>query len=212
MGKNIGIFGGTFNPIHLGHLNLAIEAIEKKPLDEVWFCPAHQNPFKLDEQPIAAHHRLEMIKRAIAHVPHCRVIEFELERQPPSYTIDTLRYLIAQERDRSDPNRFFLIIGDDSLPGFLSWHQVDEIIRLVPLIVGSRDTAPISNRHSANAKIQGALTEGLLKTRLMEISSTEIRERLAKGKCCVHLLPKEVLDYIKEHHLYLSPNVKLDYH
>src|ERR1700741_3811719 len=104
---NIGIYGGTFDPIHLGHLNLAIDMLEKRNLDEIWFCPAWISPHKLAKEPAAAaHHRLAMLQLAIAGIPQFRILDVEIQRQGPAYTVDTLRELIEQEKSKSAPAQF----------------------------------------------------------------------------------------------------------
>lgn len=201
MGKTIGIFGGTFDPIHFGHLNLAIEVLEKKPLDEVWFCPAHISPFKQGEKSVEPSHRLNMINLALTTFKQFRSIDIELKREGPSYTIDTLRYLIDQEKLNLSPKNFVFIMGDDATRDFLKWHLAEEIVRLVPLAIGCRQQhlqCPLTG----NQNVDKALKQGCIPTRVMDISATEIRDRLKKGLNCRHLVPKEVLDYIKEFHLY----------
>lgn len=198
MGKVIGIFGGTFDPIHLGHLNLAIEILEKKPLDEVWFCPARSSPFKREGESTAAHHRLKMIDLAIAPIPAFRSVDIELQREGPSYTIDTLRYFVEQEKSNPSPTTFSLIMGEDTFFNFFNWRHPEEIMRLAPLTIGCRQ---YNLAGKEDPVIEQAL-KGCLSTRIMEISGTEIRERLKKGLYCGHLVPKEVLDYIREFHLY----------
>lgn len=96
--KRIGFFGGTFDPIHLGHLNLAVEIMEKRQLDEVWFCPARVNPFKQDEQATDAFQRLEMVKIAIRDIPFFRAVDVEMSREGPSYTYDTIVELQKKKR------------------------------------------------------------------------------------------------------------------
>lgn len=199
--KSVGIFGGTFDPIHFGHLNLAVEMLEKHSLDEVWFCPARINPHKQQEIPTATQHRLEMVRRAIAKHPKFRLLEIEMTREGPSYTIDTLHWLIQQESLKPDPAHFFLILGEDSLTGFSKWHRPEEIVKLVPLLIGSRNG--VSTAIQGSELIQKAIQKGLTPTRIMEISATDVRSRLKKMQYCCHLLPMEVLDYIQAHQLYL---------
>ena len=198
MAKQIGLYGGTFDPFHLGHLNMAIEIQEKKKLDEIWFCPARNSPHKHQEPTAPVEHRLKMIEKAIAAVPKMRVIDIESRREGPSYTIDTLKMLIQQY-----PNeQFHLILGTDAVQGFSQWRSPQEIVRLVPLIIGNRRCEPASNAHTEEPEIRVAIQQGYLQTSVMEISATEIRRRLRDGLFCGHLLPKEVLDYIKAFQLY----------
>ncbi len=203
MGKKIGILGGTFNPIHLGHINFAIEVLEKKPLDEIWFCPAWQNPFKSGEASVDAFHRLNMIRLAIAPIPQFKVLDYEIKKQTVSYTVETLRYLIEQENHQADPRQYFLMVGGDAFTQFFDWRQPEEIVRLAPIIIGSRDFST-PTPWEGDPRLKEIASQGLLNMRIMEISSTEVRNRLAKNAYAGHLIPKEVLDYIKEHHLYLN--------
>lgn len=196
--QNIGIYGGTFNPVHFGHLNLAIEILEAHRLDEVWFCPAQCNPHKLKTQPIAIEHRLKMLELALENVPKCRVLDFEALRPGPSYTIETLQALISQENSSS--RRFSLIIGDDAIPGFFHWLQPEEIVKLVPIFVGKRGI--VIPELKGNPEISSALSRGMTSTRILDISSTDVRKRLKLGLYCGHLVPAKVLDYIYANQLY----------
>jgi nicotinate-nucleotide adenylyltransferase len=203
MSKSIGIYGGTFDPFHLGHLNLAMEIFEKRMLDEVWFCPAQVSPHKLEEQPpVAAHHRLNMLKLAIKDIPYFRVLDVELFRETPSYTVDTLRDLIRQKQTQLNPALFYLILGDDSLSSFFQWHQPEEIVQLAPLLIGNRLANFTPEYFSGDSAICLSIQKGWTPTRLMEISATDIRSRLRARKYCGHLMQKEILDYIYANQLY----------
>jgi nicotinate-nucleotide adenylyltransferase len=135
--KKIGFFGGSFDPIHFGHLNLAIEMLEKHGLDEILFCPAFCSPFKIDRPPVASpEHRLEMLKLVLADVPQFRLSSLEIERRITSYTIETLKKLpFAQYR---------LLLTRESAESFSKWRDPQEIERLAPLLIGER-TLPISS-------------------------------------------------------------------
>lgn len=198
----IGLFGGTFDPIHWGHLNLAFELMEKKQLDQVWFIPAQMNPFKLQAPPTSIEHRLVMTQLAIQDIPQFHLKDLEKERPPPSYTIHTLRAFIAEEAYHPAPNQFYLLMGEDSVPGFFHWHLPEEIVKLVPLLIGSRSGIWQYELENFSLPIRQAIQEGLTPTRLIDISSTDIRHRLAKGLYCGHLIPSPVLQYIHENHIY----------
>ncbi len=135
--KNIGFFGGSFDPIHFGHLSLAIEMLEKHGLDEILFCPAFCSPFKVERPPAASPEaRLEMLKLVLADVPQFRVTSLEIERCVASYTVETLKRLpIAQYR---------LILTKESAAFFSKWKEPEEIQRLAPLLIGER-AFPISS-------------------------------------------------------------------
>lgn len=203
MQGKVGFFGGSFDPIHFGHLNLAVELMEAHNLEQVLFCPANINPHKLNQEGAATSHRLEMVKLAISGNPNFQLLDLESKRKGISYTIDTLRDLIAQEELSSNPKKIFLLLSDEAVPGFFQWHQPEEIIKIVPLLIGSR--LPITNNllpEQANQSICEAIKKGWTMTSRMDISSTEIRNRLRKRLYCEHLMPKKVLDYIYQKHLY----------
>ncbi len=201
MTKHIGLYGGTFDPIHFGHLNLAIEMLEKHGLDEIWFCPAFINPHKLNNGPhVSSTHRYKMIDLAIAGISYFKLINFEIEQSQPSYTFDTLKHFVHEEAFSN--HRFSLIIGEDAVPGFFHWYNAEEIVALVPVLVGSRSLSLDQAILAGNKKICAALTQGWTRTRVMEISSTEIRDRLKNKQSCRHLVPHETLYYIYKNELY----------
>lgn len=178
----IGIFGGSFNPIHWGHIHLAIALLEAKKLNEIWFIPNHISPFKKEVE-VEGKSRLQMVKKAIQGIPGFKVLDIEVKKRGKSYTIDTVRTL----KEKYPHYQFFLILGDDLLKDFHQWKEVDELVKLAPPLVGSRN---------------GIVQKGVVPIPRVEISATEIRKRLKKKKFCGHLLPAKVLDYIKRHRLY----------
>jgi len=183
--KKIGIFGGSFDPIHFGHLNLAIQMLEKAELDEILFCPALYSPFKEHHRPVASpEHRLAMLKLILT--PFFRVTSIELDRPGPSFTIDTLRALASEK------GQYRLLLSEESAASFQKWKDATEIIQLAPPLVGSRSG-------------RGQSLFPALQTPLFDISSTEVRRRLQKKLYCKHLVPSIVLDYIMEFGLYLTP-------
>lgn len=203
MGKQIGIFGGSFDPIHNGHLNLAIEIMEAHSLDEVWFIPAAYSPFKHYPASASAQDRLAMTALAIAGEPRFRALDIEISREGPSYTVDTLKTLVDAQKGQTDPCTFALLLGDDTARGFSGWHQPESILRLARLLVGCREVIH-KEPFKGSPQVIAALEAGMTPTRIMEISSTDIRQRLKEGKYCGHLVPGKVLDYIFSHQLYLS--------
>lgn len=204
MGKLIGIYGGSFDPIHFGHLNMAVEMMEAHHLHEVWFCPAGQNPFK-QHVAMSPEHRLNMLRLATEGEPRFKILETEIFKPGPSYTLDTLNELEKIESESTDPNTFALIIGTDAARSFHKWHRPDQIIQLARPLVGRRtDELEESTDEifEGSPAVVEALRQGMTPTRLMEISSIEIRYRIKKKKYCRHLVPGKVLDYIYSHHLY----------
>ncbi len=201
MKKKIGFFGGSFDPIHFGHLNLAIEILEKKKLDEVWFSPAFISPFRLSKPPISAIDRVNMVKLALDNTPFFRCFEDEATIAGASYTIETMQKVQAENHD----NVFFIILGEDSLPTFHLWRESQKLAAIAPLLIGCRREVALLERLETlpmPPSIKEAIKVGIVETKLMEISSTEIRERIKKRLYCNHLLPSKVLDYITENQLY----------
>jgi nicotinate-nucleotide adenylyltransferase len=189
--KKLGILGGSFDPIHLGHLNLATSLKQLCHLDEVLFVPAFCSPFKGDSLPQASpEDRLKMVELAIADVPEFSLIDWEIHAKTPSYTIDTVRRL------SEDPTlQLHLLLGDDQVARFSLWKEAEELVRLSPPLIGTRLGKEV------NFPIPGSQS---VKIPIFEASSTQIRERLSKKLPCEHLLPASVLDYIRKHQLYSS--------
>lgn len=202
--KKIGIYGGSFDPVHLGHLNLAIELKELRGLDEVWFCPAQSNPLKTDTPSATASQRLQMLEAAIEGIPFFKVINNEILRPAPSYTIDTLKELYEQF-----PGYIFsLLLGEDSVSGFFRWHLPSDILSLAKVYVGARTGEIDPCRYGGeDQKLVQALQQGITQTRLMDISATMIRDRLSRELYCGHLLPAKVMDYIQQNKLYCKVNL-----
>ena len=205
--KKIGFYGGSFDPIHLGHLNLAIELMEAHHLDEVWFCPTQFNPLKV-KHGTPGEQRLKMVKLAIEKIPQFKALDIEIQRPGPSYTLDTLKQLIQNDQKNSISNKYYLLLGEDILKNFNSWHKPEEIVSLIPLLIGHRYMGINKILESAKGDpiIASALQKGLTPIRMMDISSTEIRDRLKKGLYCGHLIPAKVMDYIYQNRLYYIPN------
>jgi len=181
----LGIFGGSFDPIHHGHLILARAAREELGLERILFIPAHQSPHKTDAKPATAQDRLAMIQLALAGEDGFAATDLELHRPPPSYTVETLRELkISHPHDE-----FVLLIGADNVPKFDTWREPDEIRRLAQLAVLDRA------RHETPH-------DWPVVRRLIDISSTDLRARVAAGRSIRYLTPGAVCDYIKAKGLY----------
>jgi len=183
--KKIGLLGGSFDPIHLGHLHLAKELSEVVGLDEVWFIPAKINPLKQHTQPVDLTHRLSMVEAAIRGYPNYKMVDIECSRDGPSYTVDTLRVLTKQHSN----DDFYLLVGSDNMNDFNKWKNPEEIRALVTIVIGVR------------AGFESDNTE-FYQIPKLDVSSTEIRERLNKGEECSAFLPKEISQYIKKNGLY----------
>lgn len=199
--KKIGLLGGTFDPIHFGHINLAFELMEKHQLDQVCFLPDKINPHKLNSTPTPFQDRLNMLKIALEGISAFYVDDIEGCLPSPSYTLNTLQVLLKEDKGA---NQFFLLLGEDSIPGFFKWHKAEEIVQLVPLLIGSRTGTWEWNTASISLEIKEAILKGLTKTSLMDISGTYLRERIARGLYCGHLIPAGVLKYIQQEAIYNS--------
>ncbi len=190
MKKKIGFFGGTFDPIHFGHIHLAVQLFEIHHLDEVLFCPAYCSPFKRAAPPHAnAQHRFEMVRLALGDIPHFRLTNYEIERNEYSYTIDTLRALMSEEK-----GQFYLLLSVEAATHFEQWKNVQQLIHLAPPLIGARTVEAES--------LPKILRSSFTKTTILEISSTDVRARLKKKLYCGHLVPQNVLHYIEDNGLY----------
>lgn len=196
---NTGVLGGTFDPIHIGHLVVAEEARIKLGLREVLFVPAGQPWLKQDRDITPAVHRVEMVHRAITDNPHFKLSTLEVERTGPSYTVDTLTLLQKQLGSEAS---LFLILGRDTLAELPLWKEPKKLVQLCRLVVpprlGSRDL-----RHLEEA-IPGLLERVIqLDMPVIGVSSSEIRRRIAHGLPIRYLVPPEVEKYIAERKVYL---------
>jgi nicotinate-nucleotide adenylyltransferase len=186
----IGIFGGTFDPPHFGHLIIANEVQYRLNLDEVWFMPNQQPPHKIKTSTTTNEDRIEMLKRATANQPHFKLESIEFNREGPSYSIDTIKLLKAQYPG----HRFYFIIGADMIEYLPKWHKIDELIELVQFVGVKRP----GYTEQTNYPII------YVETPLIEISSKMIRNRVQEKEPIHFFLPDEVRQYIKENHLYES--------
>lgn len=175
---------------------MAKELMKIKKLDEIWFSPAFISPFKSTVPPADVKDRLEMVRLAIQDMPGFKLFDREAKKEGPSYTVDILQEIV---KENSNTN-FFLIMSDETAPEFYRWKEAEEIVSLVSLLIGSRTgTKPPVTGIS---KIDEALKAGWTPTTRLEISSTEIREKVKNKGDCSSFLPKKVLDYIYQNHLY----------
>lgn len=192
----VGIFGGTFDPIHLGHLILAEQALQSASLDQVWFIPAGEPPHKKEKRITPAHHRVKMVELAIADQPTFRLSLIELERSGPSYTIDTVQALVEKYTN----DQFFLLIGADMVKDLPNWYKIKEILQFVQVIALGRPGVDLGE---LSPTILNRVTwiEEAIET---NISSTYIREQIQKGRSVKYIVPDAVGQYMKEHRLYGS--------
>lgn len=189
--KKTGLFFGSFNPIHIGHLILAEYFATQTELDEVWLVVTPQNPLKKKDSLLDQYLRLDLVNRAIANNPRLRASDIEFQLPKPSYTIHTLIQLEEKYPDRS----FSLIMGEDNLVSLPRWKNYEELMRRFEIWVYPRvgqtqtDLAGHHNIHLVQAPV-------------IEISSTQIRENLRIGKSVRYLLPEQIHDYIVKEQLY----------
>jgi len=210
----MGLFGGTFNPIHLGHLRGAEEIREAFGFQGVIFIPAAIPPHKATEGVIQARYRLEMVKRAVSTNPSFSVSSVELDRSGKSYSIDTLRYFRDQEKDTV----WFFIMGRDAFMEIETWKEFQHLFSLANFIVMTRPgfgKTPLETqlpkslgsafRYDQKVKAWTHPSGHFLRFReitFLDISSTKVRELIARGESVKYLLPGEVEFYIKEQGLY----------
>jgi nicotinate-nucleotide adenylyltransferase len=186
--ERVGLFGGTFDPIHLGHLILAEAAMEELDLDRIIFIPAGLSPFKTERPPMASNNdRLFMLKSAIANESRFSIDERELSRTGPSYTVETVREML----DDHPGVRFIYLIGADNLKDLQKWHQIDELRNLVDFAVLGRGTFP-----------EESACDFPVVCRRIDLSSTEIRKRLAAGLSIRFMVPGAVYDFLMHHNPY----------
>lgn len=197
----VGIMGGTFDPVHIGHLLMAEFAYEDFRLDEIWFLPNGNPPHKqTEEMENALMHRVEMVRRAIQDVPHFKLCLHEAQEKEHSYTYKTMRELKVKYPEY----QFYFILGADSLFSIERWMHFREIFPSCIILAAMRDDKDVEDMKRQIHYLErqyGARIE-LLRAPLLEISSTALRKRAERGKSVRYMVPDAVADYIKEHELY----------
>jgi nicotinate-nucleotide adenylyltransferase len=198
----IGIFGGTFDPVHLGHLIMADQCREQGQLDQVWFIPAARPPHKQDRPLTPFVHRVEMLALAVAGMPAFRVDELEKNRPGPSYTAETLQELQGRHPDK----QFALLLGADCLPDLPSWKNPTGILELAELLVFSRPGWPVRTvdeiRQSLGLAPEAPLRLRAIDAPLIDIASRDLRQRVGQKRSIRFLVPRAVECYIEEKKLY----------
>jgi nicotinate-nucleotide adenylyltransferase len=198
----IGVFGGTFDPVHTAHLILAEQAREQARLDAVWFVPAPWPPHKHADQITRFEHRVEMLSLAIAGNPAFRIDEVEKERPGPTYTVDT----IAELHRRHPSDDLFLLVGSDTLKDLPIWHEPVELLKQAGLVVMARAGHPVPDAPELRARLElpelVPLRLEVVHAPLIDISSRDLRNRAAAGRSLRYFLPRAVECYILEKRLY----------
>jgi nicotinate-nucleotide adenylyltransferase len=195
----MGILGGTFDPIHVGHLILAEEACTRLELSQIVFVPAGQPPHKRDQAIADPAHRLAMVHLAIADNPHFSVSRVDVDRCGPSYTVDTIR--LFRDAWGADAEIYFLI-GSDSLAELPTWHQPERLMRMCHVVAMGRPGHRVDLGALERLLPGAAALIQVVDIPALDISSTDIRRRVHEGRSIRYLVPQAVVCYIEEHGLY----------
>jgi nicotinate-nucleotide adenylyltransferase len=187
---NIGLFFGSFNPIHIGHLIIANYILDESNLEKIWFIISPLNPFKINEELLDEHKRLILIKKAIQDDDRMTASDSEFGLSKPSFTINTLNYL----KENYPENKFSIIMGSDSFQSLHLWKNFESIIRHYKILIYRRPGYEIENR--INAEIE------ILNAPLLNISSTEIRKLIKHSKSIRYLVPEKVREEIERNQFY----------
>jgi nicotinate-nucleotide adenylyltransferase len=188
----VGLFGGSFDPVHHGHLIVGQVAFEKLGLETLRFVPAREQPFKQGRHRGTADHRAAMLSLAISRTPAFGLERTELDRPGPSYTVDTLQ----EVRRREAGSELVLLLGADAAAELSAWHQADLIPELVRVVVFARPGSAVP--------VSPFITE-VIEVPAVDISATEIRRRVSRGQPIRYWVPDAVAEYITRHRLYLDP-------
>lgn len=197
----VGIFGGTFDPVHMGHLILAEQCRDQAALDEVWFVPSAHPPHKADKAVTRFEQRCEMIELATAGHPAFRVERVERELPPPSYTSETL----AELRRRHPDHEFFLLMGSDGLPDLPGWHEPRRVVEQASLVVVPRPGVMLWTAERLATALEVDAAEVRLRfvaCPMIEIASRELRRAVADGLSIRYLVPRAVEEYVRDRKLY----------
>ncbi|NQY73677.1 MAG: nicotinate (nicotinamide) nucleotide adenylyltransferase [Candidatus Margulisbacteria bacterium] len=199
--KRIGVFGGSFDPVHIGHLTVAQDAFDQLDLDRLIFIPAWISPHKQDRHPIDGKYRLEMLKLATKDDFRFDVSDIEITRGGVSYSFDTIQQ-VKVEYPNSD---VFFIIGLDTVVDLHRWYRVDELFEsctVIPFGRGGESPEEVAERSELTLAWKVQLLDRLIRIHEIEVSASEIRMRIAEGLSVQTLVPSEIEMYITEHHLY----------
>ncbi len=197
----IGIFGGSFDPVHLGHINLAIDARKAARLDRVLFIPARLQPFKLDKKMTSGEDRLNMIKEAVEGIEGLEASSYELDTEGISYTYLTIR---AMRKIYGGDAEIFFIMGTDTFLKLETWKNAQELLRSCSYLIGSRPGYKQEELRLCIEKIKREYGTRVIniENRQYDVSSTEIRERIQKDMPCTDLIHEKTERYIRQNGLY----------
>ena len=205
--KRIGILGGSFNPIHLGHLFIGLSAAEAFSLERVLLMPCTVSPFKVGEAGLlSGEERLQMIEDCTAGDPLFKPCDLEIARGGVSYAVDSVRTLCQRDPEA----HYYFIIGMDSLLGLSRWHKVDEFLSLCDVITVARPGTPLQSPETLgfSDEIAQKLLKNVIQGRLCDISSSEIRRRIAQGRSIRYLVPDAVERRIRAKGYYAASPLK----
>jgi nicotinate-nucleotide adenylyltransferase len=195
--KKIGLFFGSFNPIHVGHLVIASHIAESDLVDEVWFVVSPQNPFKEKKSLLEDYHRLTLVNEAIDESQNLKSCDIEFSMPKPSYTADTLAYLI----DKYPKNEYSLIMGEDNIKSFHKWKNYEVILKNHSIIVYPR--MDVEDNSVVKPEIMSHKNVSILENiPVMKISASYIRKRIKEGKSVAYLLTDKVAKYVDEMNFY----------
>jgi len=204
--SRIALFGGSFDPVHRGHLEVARRSAAEFHLDRVIFMPAATPPHKVGKQLAPGGARLAMLERAAAGEASWEVSDAELRRAGTSFTVETLRALSRELCTREGKAELFMIIGSDNLPGLPAWREVEEVLTLAQPIIAWREGTPEGHLADLAGRLSepliGRLGDGFMRLPPLPESATEIRSRIAKGALVGGELPAGVLELIEQNGLY----------
>ena len=207
--QRIGLLGGTFDPIHFGHINPALTACKSLNLDKVWLMPNHIPPHKASTS-ASSEHRLAMVKQICLQYPQFEVCDIEIKRDTPSYSVTTLELLNRMHPD----DEFYFIMGMDSFVQMPTWFEWQKLFTLCNIVLCQRPGWQLDQNSAMAAELTARQVNHtdnsyhkagdiiLLESELINISSTEIRQSLLSEKCLNNLLPTAIIEYIHQHKLY----------
>jgi nicotinate-nucleotide adenylyltransferase len=187
--KKIGLFFGSFNPIHIGHLILANYILEKSDMEQLWFVVSPQNPFKEKKSLLNDYNRLDMVNLALKNYPKMRASNVEFSLPKPSYTTDTLAYL----KEKYPENSFALIMGEDNLKSLHKWKNSEHLIENNQIIVYPRKADGAFSETETTVEHENI---HLIDAPILELSATMIREMIKENKNVRPMLPPEVFEYL----------------
>jgi nicotinate-nucleotide adenylyltransferase len=194
---NIGLYFGSFNPVHSGHLIIANHLLNETSIDKIWFVVSPQNPFKETDQLLNEYHRLHLVRLATEDDTRVKASDIEFNLPRPSYTVNTLAYLAEKYPQHS----FSIVMGSDSFQNLKNWKNAEVIIKNYPIYIYMRPGFEVTNELNANIQVVDAP--------LLQISATHIRKLVREGKSIRYMVPDKVLDEIEKGRYYKSQDQKI---